>query len=171
MKTVFARIWDFLASLWGMNTVARQTFWLVLLFAIAYPILKRVQKPRSPDPFNEPVPKPVGGIHCLLLGEAAVHAYERAWPELTANDAAIQRSGTSSTLMEKVLGGVEDAERECSVASSDRERQGIQEMRKALGRVRQGLSQRPVDGAAHTEAAPGHEEISVHIARARELLR
>jgi hypothetical protein len=151
-----------------MNTVARQVFWLAVVFAIAYPILKRVQKPRPPDPFNEPVPTPAGGIHCLLLGEEAVQSYMKSWTA-AADPGANPASPVSR---EKVLGEIDDAERECSVAASERERQGILEMRRALGLVRDGL-RRPAgeSGSPRGAASPGNDEISEHVARARELLR
>lgn len=157
------RLGDALRSIWGMNTLAKQSFWLLVLFVAGYAFFRSIQKPIPPDPVNEPVAAPLGGIHCLLLGDSAIRSYREAWttPPSAADWGAAR---------EKILGDVHEAERECSVASSDREREGIEAMRRALALVTRDLAAQAAAPPA-PGTPPSQPEVAEHLARARERLR
>lgn len=166
---MLGRLLEKIGDIHIMNTLGKQVVVLLVLFAAGLAYFKSRQQPVD----DAPIPReqePMGGLHCLLLGQEAHAALVRVAAELSRGQPTADDRHRAE---ERVTLAVDAALHDCSVARTDDERQGVEEMRLALERIRALLPQAlhgPPDAERQASLKGGLEEVERRLDAARPLL-
>lgn len=166
---MIGRLLEKIGEIHVMNTLGKQVTILLVLFFASLAFFKARQKPVVDDPIPRPQ-EPMGGLHCLVLGQEAQEALGRVAARLADKAPTTDERHRAE---EEVTRAVNAALHDCSVARTGDEKRGVEEMREALLRIR-ALLPEALDGAgdAGRRAALGEglAEVERRIEAARPLL-